>query len=268
MIVSKEISVSSRPFKVCGYESDPYFRDIEVHLQHGFLVPLLAHFLKPGSRIIDVGANIGGTTALMHKFVPQADIVSIEPSRMFACLKATIAANAFTGSRCAKLCVGRDDGEVSFVDCGDYQGNLGTSASHSHIAFNGARGEKLPLRSLDSIAREMGIHKLDLVKIDVEGFEEGVLEGMSRINDAMKPMIFMEFNAYTLAVHAKTSPYAVLERIRDRFGGFIAMRDERPVYVQSDDALGGFYFDNMTKNGCVEDIVFSASPDLRSAFAL
>ena len=46
------------------------------------------------------------------------------------------------------------------------------------------------------------------------------------------------------------------------------MRDGQPHYVQSNDALGGFFFDNMTKNGCVEDIVFSASPDLRSAFAL
>ena len=38
MIVSKEISVSSRAFTVCGYASDPYFRNIETHLQHGFLI--------------------------------------------------------------------------------------------------------------------------------------------------------------------------------------------------------------------------------------
>ena len=121
---------------------------------------------------------------------------------------------------------------------------------------------------IQALAREMGLGRLDFVKVDVEGFEEGVLDGMSVINDTLKPIIFMEFNAFTLAVHARTSPYAVLERIRDRFGGFVAVRDERPYFVRSDDELGQFFFENMTRNGCVEDIVFSASPDLRSAFAL
>ena len=53
--------------------------------------------------------------------------------------------------------------------------------------------------SLDSYCKEKGITAIDLVKIDVEGFELEVFEGATNTFSSIKPrFIQMEFNCHQL----------------------------------------------------------------------
>ena len=52
----------------------------------------------------------------------------------------------------------------------------------------------LKQRSLDSLAAEMDVQQIDVIKIDVEGAELGVLQGAARIIGSKRPpVILFEF---------------------------------------------------------------------------
>jgi hypothetical protein len=56
---------------------------------------------------------------------------------------------------------------------------------------------------------------VDVIKIDVEGYEMEALAGMSRIIRDHRPVIFSEINEYWLRTCAQTSGKAYLEYLND-----------------------------------------------------
>src|SRR5262249_52048310 len=56
---------------------------------------------------------------------------------------------------------------------------------------------------------------VDVIKIDVEGYEMEALTGMSRIIRDHRPVIFSEINEYWLRTCAQTSGKAYLEYLND-----------------------------------------------------
>ena len=269
-MIAKTVKVANTEFVIHGQDADPYFQNVEAHLEHGnFLVPLLAYHVSRGATLIDVGANIGATTSLMNRLVDDAEVVSIEPSKAFDSLTATVKSNGFAKTRCLQMCVGGEDGTVNFLDTGDYTGKSESSASHSHVSLDASvAGRAVPVKKLDTIARDLELSAVDFVKIDVEGFEWHVLDGMQDVNAKYRPLIFMEFNSFALSIHGNMSPYAILRRVRDEFECFFAVREGKLQRFQTDVSLATFFLENMTKSGCVDDIAFTASPDRRAAFQL
>lgn len=255
----KTISCAGTELSVFGYQEDPYFTNIDSHFTPShFLAPLLTHHVAQASYVIDVGANIGAITALINKLVKDVKVVAIEPSGVFNCLERTVEANECVSTTCLQSCVGSIDGEVSFFDASD--------SSASHIAQVG--GRPVPIKRLDTIVKEQGLPTVDFVKIDVEGAENAVLDGMTEINVRFRPLIFMEFNSFTLTAYGNESPMRMLRRVRDEFKCFFALRDGQLAKFSSDDDLLGFLHTNMIVHGCVDDIVFTASEARRAAFRL
>ena len=99
---------------------------------------------------------------------------------------------------------------------------------------------------------------MDFVKIDVEGFEPRVLDGMKRVTEAMKPVVYMEFNSWALASNS-VAHMPFLQQLISEYGFFV-YRDRAtgmPVFVKTVGETRTFLHDNMIRNGCVDDIVFS-----------
>jgi hypothetical protein len=59
-------------------------------------------------------------------------------------------------------------------------------------ASAGYEALRVPLRSLDSLAAEHGLDRLDLIKIDVEGHERQVLDGAAALLDRYRPPLVLE----------------------------------------------------------------------------
>ena len=133
-----------------------------------------------------------------------------------------------------------------------------SSASHMVHTVAGEKGE-IPVKPLDLICDELGLTEVGTVKIDVEGFETSVLDGMKSINERWKPFIFMEFNSFTTTAYGNLSPWALLLRIRQEFGSFFEKQGNGLVERSSDNDLLGFLHRNMIEHGCVDDIVFTRS---------
>jgi hypothetical protein len=117
------------------------------------------------------------------------------------------------------------------------------------------RAVVVPIITLDALVESRRLERVDLIKIDVEGFELGVLRGAVRTIRRFKPTIVMEFNSWTITAWANQSPRALLDYVVSTYGGFdYDLGGQTLSAVNSDDVIA-FLHRNLTMHGCVDDIV-------------
>ncbi len=160
-----------------------------------WLTIFCARTLKPGMVVFDVGANLGYYTLLFADRVGvNGKVIAIEPNpATFALLQETVSLNGFDRNTTLVQAAATDsaEGEVElFVPLGE--------PKNATVAFDG--GERpaelrvnVPTVSIDHLSA--GLHRVDFLKIDVEGAEAAVLAGMTQTIARFKPTIVLEFNA-------------------------------------------------------------------------
>ncbi len=163
------------------------------------LVRLMKRLLSPGCVAFDVGANIGCHTLIMSSLAGQhGKVVAIEPHPMvFKRLVDNIRLNNLSNvdpRRCALSdCCGRT---TLFIPAED-DANQGKSSLYSH----GDRGLCVMLTvdtvTLDSLMEEANYHRLDFLKIDVEGLEHKVLVGAMDSIVSHRPYVVFEYDQDT-----------------------------------------------------------------------
>jgi FkbM family methyltransferase len=157
---------------------------------------VVRRLLRPGMCFVDVGANIGYFTLLAARRVgPTGRVFAIEPSPYAADrLSRTISANVIPQVRIERCGLGRRQGEV--VLCDAAVGNH----TPTMLGGPGSPGRLVPVRTLDECVHEWNIDRIDLMKIDVEGYEPEVFAGAARtLADGKIRAVLCEFNAHWLA---------------------------------------------------------------------
>jgi FkbM family methyltransferase len=172
---------------------------LDVRGRHALLHPPQVHpavlgFLQPGSVVIDVGANLGEwTVPLARKVGPTGRVLAIEPApRSAAALESTLAANALRHAEIVRWAIGGYDGVTQFAVPIVTSARTDTGTARIAPACAGHDALQIPLRSLDSLAAEYDLARLDLIKIDVEGHERRVLDGAAAILDRHRPVLVIE----------------------------------------------------------------------------
>lgn len=138
----------------------------------------VARHLRPGMWCVDVGANYGYYTLLMAAACgAQGRVVACEPNPLLAgtYLPQNLALNGFYhGAQiCPKVVGNLDDQAVDFVL---HDGDFATSSLERWAYAHRAETVCVPAMTLDRLCAEWP--RLDLVKIDAEGAESLVWEGM------------------------------------------------------------------------------------------
>jgi FkbM family methyltransferase len=140
---------------------------------------------------VDVGANIGPFTVLLAKQLNSCTVVAIEPSpSVFPYLARNIELNGIRNVRlhnCAAL--DRDLDTVPFFEAPKDHFGMGALAAQ----FSG-KAVLVTARTLDSILAQDGIERVDILKVDVEGFERQVFVGATKLlTGSRPPTIIFEF---------------------------------------------------------------------------
>lgn len=134
-----------------------------------------------------------------------------------------------------------------------------TSASASHlVAPNrtlGATSGDVQVSTVDRVLAEQGLARLDLIKIDVEGFEAEVLMGAERTLATLKPLVYLEFNSFTLIAYGDRNPRHFLEDLLGRFPFVYRFEAGAPRRIQGAADVLEFIHDNLVKRGCVDDLL-------------
>ena len=150
---------------------------------------MLSHLVSPGATVFDVGANIGWYTVHLAARDRSARVLAFEPvPATFAFLESNIRLNALGNAHAFPVGVAAESGtQLLYVDA-----RIAGAASAAP-STPAAELDAQPCRmtTLDDVTREQGV-SIDMLKIDVEGGELGVLQGGLRSISEGKPVIFAE----------------------------------------------------------------------------
>lgn len=135
---------------------------------------LIAPLFRRGMVFVDVGANIGIYSLFVSASTAgTARIVALEPHpRTFAKLDFNCALNGF--GRVSRINAGAGAREEETVLLSDGGGNIGNASLLSAVG-GGREKTAIRLRPLTGVLADEDVTQVDLLKIDVEGFEDQAL---------------------------------------------------------------------------------------------
>ena len=130
---------------------------------------------RDGMTFLDVGANLGYYTALAARAVgPNGRVLAVEPDPdSFAYLEQTIAANAVGNVEAFPVAASDAPAMLPLYSSTDNRGDNRLYASDEERPQ-----VEIEARPLDALLREKKIETVDLIKIDVQGYEPKVIAGL------------------------------------------------------------------------------------------
>jgi FkbM family methyltransferase len=162
----------------------------------------LSKLVSPASLVLDIGANIGAHTLHLAQLVgPMGRVLAFEPTDFaFRKLRRNLDLNRLLASRVEVFhCFLTADDGVSVPNAiyssWPLDGEDGLHAKHLGREMKTGMAQA---RSLDSILAEHADRKVQLVKLDVDGFECDVLRGASSLLRDARPIFVMELAPYVL----------------------------------------------------------------------
>ncbi len=147
---------------------------------------------------IDVGANVGDWSSSLLRQVPRSQrgalsLYCFEPApAAFEILQQRLAEHAGPKLAILPFAVSETDGEATLHMVSEAAGINSLHPRHDHETKGSIR---VPMRSLDSFAREHELGRIALVKCDAEGHDFAVLQGARELLKAQRIDIFQfEYN--------------------------------------------------------------------------
>jgi len=253
----REATLAGQVFRIAGPPGDTYHADIAAHA--AALAPLIAaaRAILPANGIaFDIGANVGAFACALATLAPDGKVIAAEPSpATAAALRRTLVMNGLDGRVAVhEAAVGAAPGRARFHA-------EATHTAGSHLLHAGTMAPErlttveVPVTTVDTLAA--GLERLDLIKIDVEGFETEVLDGAVATLARFRPVVLAEFNAWTILCNRNGNPRTVLEDWLRRFPFVHRLCDDAaPERVRPDDALA-FLHDHLVLRRCADELALS-----------
>src|SRR3981081_2728294 len=162
----------------------------------------LSKLTEPASLVLDVGANIGAHTLRLAKLVgPKGRVMAFEPTDFaFRKLQRNLDLNPWLASRVAAFhcfLAASDSASAPKAIYSSWPLVVGTGLHAKHLGRE-MQTESAQARSLDSVLSERADRKVQLVKLDVDGYECDVLRGAASMLRDARPIFVMELAPYVL----------------------------------------------------------------------
>ena len=145
----------------------------------------------PDPIILDIGANIGHHSLFASTIAKE--VHSFEPfPKVLAKLYEKIRVNSITNIKVHEIGLGETSEDLPFsqpVGC-----NTGTG-SFVDASINNLNAINLPIRIGDEYLKTLKLHKIDFIKMDIEGFEPQALRGLYHTLNTYRPIVFFEWSA-------------------------------------------------------------------------
>lgn len=178
--------------------------------------------LKPGGVFLDVGANIGWHSMLAAELVGDAGrILAFEPASLtYHRLRRNVEINDFSQVHTYPFGLSNREAVFSIYPCEEEN----SGANSLYGAEHQAPIEQVTVKPGDQVLSDLQTGTIDLCKIDVEGAELDVLEGLAATFAARKiKAVMIELNPVSLA-RAGRSPEQLVSLLQHH--GF-SLRDVR-----------------------------------------
>jgi FkbM family methyltransferase len=184
-------------------------REIAVHRVHEPLVTrLLPETLKPGMNVVDIGSNIGYYALLEARLVgPSGKVVAIEPMRENARqLIQNVEANGYKNIVIHQLGIADRNGmeEMNVSEKSNWH-TLGP------VPWPTTQ-RQVPVSTLDVLVKRLSLKRVDLIRMDLEGYEITVIKGMLWTLRKYSPRMLVEIHPHIVGAQSILKYLQSLER--------------------------------------------------------
>lgn len=156
------------------------------------ITQFLIYELKSDSIFVDVGSNYGYHSIFASKLCEK--IYSFEPQEiMFELQKESILDNNFSNIELKKIALGNENKKVKLTSF--ESSNVNVNVGEVSVIINDEDEENdIVMMKMDDVIN----NKVDVIKIDVQGFEKFVLDGAKTTISNYKPHLVVEFENHQL----------------------------------------------------------------------
>lgn len=187
------------------------------------LIELLTERIA-NSVCFDVGCNMGQHTLVMAKRASKVFAFDpLDAVRVIA--ERRIAENSLSNTTFFAFGLGNEDRSREFYFDSSSVNNATGSFIKGHDPAGKSVGE-LQIRIGDDVADSLQLDRLDLVKIDVEGFEGSVISGLVRTLERHSPFVMFEVTPSSMPLFRATS---ALESLQNCGYSLFEIERGRPV---------------------------------------
>lgn len=262
---------------VSGIEVDIVADPADMYLQSQLAAPdnfepvvsVAQRILAPDAVVLDVGACLGFVSAAMSQVVPEGRVVAVEAGpHLIEGLRATAARARGASVDVVHAAVGATSGEIEYhADANGGAWGYVTPAGTGLRAPATANVVTVAQRTIDDIVADCGLDRVDLMKLDVEGFEVRALEGAQATLDRSSPVVVAELNPFCLWRYGRTLPQDLIDVMRARFAYLHAVAPDGSVTSLDNESAISALLGTIGVTGGLVDLVGSTTPvDLPDRF--
>jgi FkbM family methyltransferase len=194
---------------------------------------------------IDVGANFGYYSCMLAHLAWRGRVLAYEADpQMHAVLVDNVAINWSEGIvEPINSAVGADFGTLTLHRWIDRSGNTGVISPRHYPGFELATEQfDIACQPLDCLVDQL--HRLDLVKIDVEGAESLVVAGMGRLVERFRPIVIIEWSPTQIEA-AGSSTHVLASALKTWGLSIYTIRPDGTPAATDFDTLVGLSFQNV-----------------------
>ncbi|RUA12880.1 MAG: hypothetical protein DSY82_00085 [Flavobacteriia bacterium] len=148
-------------------------------------------FIKKDSLFIDIGANFGLYSLFLSPYISEGQIISFEPfNQNFESLVYNIKLNKLSNIKANNYAIGDKNGVLT-IYYNPKENNLGMASLEEQPE---SIQQTTKIISLDEYVRTNMLNQIDVIKIDIEGFEYNALLGMKNSLKKYHPTLLIEIN--------------------------------------------------------------------------
>ena len=153
---------------------------------------------------LDIGANVGNHSLYLSTITKE--VHAFEPYEM-ACkqLEVNISNNSINNIHVHRVGLGSENSVVPLY--APEPGNLGSASVNRNFKKETGKVCDIEIRNANEYIKTHDITDIKLIKIDVEGFERSVLNGMGSTLKHNRPVVFFEMSPLTLKTFGKESEF-------------------------------------------------------------
>ena len=170
---------------------------------HKNLQIVLRNMLPKDGVAIDVGAHGGQITRLLCRLMSKGTVIAVEPSSYSrSILRLALWARHIKNAIVVAGALGDQNGVATIRTPIKDKGDMGYGLTHidsNKINDNRKFIKEICLRTtLDSLASEVKLHRIDFIKVDIEGHEAAFVCGAIHTLARFKPIVLMEHDEQRL----------------------------------------------------------------------
>jgi FkbM family methyltransferase len=201
-------------------------RELSVYQMHEPLATqLVKQLLKPGMNVVDIGGNLGYYALLEAQMVGDAGrVIAIEPvAANFAQLSKNVEANGYRNILLHNVAIGASNGTAPM-----YLSKKSNWHSLHPVPWE-TREITVPVSTLDALLAQHKLPSVDLIRMDLEGYEVEVIHGMAETVKNYSPRLLVELHPHMIGAEAVVGYLRHLKALGYELDWVLDNERDRPI---------------------------------------